>query len=78
MKAIQLAYHADTNYSLVVLLRDGDTLNQFVICDNFNSKAQEWQWWANGHYFETLESAMEYWNTGVKQQPYRLFDRKWY
>jgi hypothetical protein len=69
MKAIQLSYNANGNYSLVVLLRDDGSVKEFVVCKNFNANAKEYEWWDYGHYFPTIESAMSYWNMRVLELP---------
>jgi hypothetical protein len=73
MKAIQLSYNASTNYSLVVLLRDDDSVKEFVVCKNFNANAKEYEWWDYGHYFPTIEGAMNGWNMKVLDRP--TYDR---
>jgi hypothetical protein len=69
MKAIQLCYNTKTNHSLVVLLRDDDSVKEFVVCKNFNTNAKEYQWWDYGHYFNTLELALAYWHTEIMNEP---------
>lgn len=69
MKAIQLSYDTNNNYSLVVLLRDDDSVKEFVVCKNFNANAKEYEWWDYGHYFPTIEGAMNCWNIKVLERP---------
>jgi hypothetical protein len=71
MKTLQLLYDKETNKSLVILLRDDETISEYVVCSNYNAKAKEYQWWSNGRYYPNIAMAMIDWNVNVLGQiPY--------
>jgi hypothetical protein len=62
------------NKSLVVRIREDGTPINYVVCSYYNHKAKENQQWDHGHYFDNLDSALNYWHEKVMNEPnyYRL------
>jgi hypothetical protein len=71
MESIELMLHE--NYSLLVLLKEDATISQFVICKHYNPDEPYGNQWSWGHYFETLEKALDYWNENILNRP--CYDR---
>jgi hypothetical protein len=66
MKSIEL--HKYNNKSFVLILKDDDTVSQYVICSNYNGNARFGEQWDFGHYFYSFESAVDYWNEEVMEK----------
>ena len=70
MQTVELMKHGDK--SLVLCIKDGK-VNQYVSCTDYDSTREFGEQWVWGHYFTSLESAMNYWNSEVLNRP--TYDR---
>lgn len=66
MQTVELMKHGDK--SLVVCIKDGK-VNQYVNCTDYDSTMKFGEQWVWGHYFTSLESAMNYWNSEILNRP---------
>lgn len=65
-----------TNYNdhyLLAIVRDDGSTSQFVVCSFYEPTKPFGDQWLWGHYFSTLESAMNYWHKQVIENP--TYDR---
>lgn len=67
MKSIKLTSYEDKY--LLVVIRDDGSVKEFVSCSYYNSSLPYGEQWMWGHYFETLESALAYWDREVIGRP---------
>lgn len=67
MKSIELM--KANNVSLVMLLRDDDTIKEYVVCSDYDATEEIYKQWSNGNYYWDLASALENYRTRAKNQP---------
>lgn len=62
---VELLHDKAKDKSLVVRVREDETVIEYVVCSHYNSQAPEGQRWDYGHYFHDIPHALVYYNEAI-------------